>query len=482
MSPSGFLTTFLALLLFAQGFAYPHKNEDYPDDNPDVDDEENAGDSDVINEQEAYATPPKITSRNATVQKNPGQTIYLPCNTVNADEVVISWKIGETVIFFGDTSVDNPDSDRISRDNNNTLVIKDAKETDSATYVCVLNVNENNNPKIEYKVVVNNQPPTLKVSPGHKIDLSEKDNIILKCSVPSDEEPLSIIWSHKGHNLPATMINNNREAEIHIKNANRHSGGMYQCLADFGKDRQPLHTVVSVTVKYAPEVEVVSDYVHGGVHQSVDLTCVVHSNPSADVTWFKMSGNQKETVRHMQHSESISETQIHNLTLKNIQRSDFGKYLCTAENMIGSHSKGMELSGAPAIAKFNGSYVKDNDRTIVLNWDIDSYSTIKDYEVRYRKNEFEKWTVAKAKGRQGVDGNKYVAEFAIQNLEPHTYDFQLRSKNDFGWSPYSMQQRIDGQYNVQIAGVGPNAASGTQPMMFLVALLLVVSCFTFKNL
>lgn len=101
------------------------------------------------------------------------------------------------MIFFGDTSVDNPDNTRISRDNNNTLVIKDAKETDSATYVCVLNVNQNNNPKIEYKVVVSNQPPTLKVSPGHKVDLSEKDDGILTCSIPSDEEPLSIIWSHK---------------------------------------------------------------------------------------------------------------------------------------------------------------------------------------------------------------------------------------------------------------------------------------------
>lgn len=73
---------------FVLGFSYPHKNEDYPDDNPDVDDEETAGDSDVINEQEAYAKPPRITSRNATVQKNPGQTIYLPCNTVNAGNVI----------------------------------------------------------------------------------------------------------------------------------------------------------------------------------------------------------------------------------------------------------------------------------------------------------------------------------------------------------------------------------------------------------
>lgn len=65
--------------------------------------------------------------------------------------------------------------------------------------------------------------------------------------------------------------------------------------------------------------------------------------------------------------------------------------------------------------------------------------------MRYRKNDFEDWTVAKAKVSPGVGGKKYVAEFAIQNLEPHTYDFQLRSKNDFGWSPYSMQQRIDGR-------------------------------------
>ena len=38
-------------------------------------------------------------------------------------------------------------------------------------------------------------------------------------------------------------------AEVHIKNANRHHAGMYQCLADLGPNKKPLHSVVNVTVK-----------------------------------------------------------------------------------------------------------------------------------------------------------------------------------------------------------------------------------------
>ena len=95
----------------------------------------------------------------------------------------------------------------------------------------------------------------------------------------------------------------------------------------------------------APEVEVVSDYVHSAVGQSINLNCVVHANPPAEVTWYKLKGNDQNKVHHMQQTEVIGHQKIHNLILNNIQKSDFGKYICFARNLIGNHSKQMELSG-----------------------------------------------------------------------------------------------------------------------------------------
>ena len=52
----------------------------------------------------------------------------------------------------------------------------------------------------------------------------------------------------QSHKLHSSLKQDNHKSEVHIKHATRHHAGIYQCLADFGSRRDPLHSVINVTV------------------------------------------------------------------------------------------------------------------------------------------------------------------------------------------------------------------------------------------
>ncbi|XP_051174237.1 neural cell adhesion molecule 1-A-like isoform X2 [Leptopilina boulardi] len=486
MNRSGVLTIFL-VLLFTRGFSYPNvKTADYADDTPDDDDDD---DSETNNPKEENSKPIRLISKDSTIEVFPDEQIILPCETVNGDDPVVTWnrkiKGDNDVLFFGDASLIQDESDkmRISRTHNNSLVIKNARIEDSGTYVCQLNVAaiENNPNNVTYTVRVSNNQQTLKISPGKSVTVNEREDIMLSCNIVSKEDPVSLIWTHGSHKLHPTL-RQNKMAQVHIKHATRHHAGFYQCLADFGPGRDPLHNVIDVSVRYAPEVEVLHEYVHSGIGETANLTCVVHAFPVANISWYKKEGDASKLISNSNHIDIKDGKHIHNLTLKDIQKHDFGKYLCRSSNVLGTHQKEVELTGSPSRARFFERYLKDDDKTIVLKWEVESFSPITGYELRYRKNENSDWIVEKPnRVISGNEVNKYIAEHAIHNLEPDTYHFELRSQNKFGWSEYSIAESIEGRYNLQKAGIGPNGASSSQPIMFLLASLLVVSVLC-KNL
>ena len=58
-----------------------------------------------------------------------------------------------------------------------------------------------------------------------------------------------------------------------------------------------------------------------------------------------MEGGVEKEIYRSSHAEIKDGRVVHNLTLKNIEKSQFGKYVCRAENQLGSHTKGTELTG-----------------------------------------------------------------------------------------------------------------------------------------
>lgn len=106
----------------------------------------------------------------------------------------------------------------------------------------------------------------------------------------------------------------------------------------------------------APEVNVLHEYVHSGIGQTANLTCVVHAFPVANISWYKKEGEVLRPISNSNHIDIKDGKHIHNLTLRDIKKHDFGKYLCKSNNALGSHQKEVELTGK--IRKFVTLIVK----------------------------------------------------------------------------------------------------------------------------
>uniref|UniRef100_A0A3Q4MMY7 B-cell receptor CD22 n=1 Tax=Neolamprologus brichardi TaxID=32507 RepID=A0A3Q4MMY7_NEOBR len=169
--------------------------------------------------------------------------------------------------------------------------------------------------------------------------VTENDNVTLTChtltSCTSDPEikalgPLSpsLIQSKKSPNT----------ATLSFKVTWEDDGRMFSCQTENNTDPCLIRNI-SLTVGYPPDVDIVispepermtKTIIQG---DKVTFTCSVkRSNPSPDsFTWLK-------DTKDKTHIDSKQ------ITVKNIQPEDSGKYTCSARNTVGSRSKTLQLT------------------------------------------------------------------------------------------------------------------------------------------
>lgn len=57
-------------------------------------------------------------------------------------------------------------------------------------------------------------------------------------------------------------------------------------------------------------------------------------------------------------------------------------------------------------------------------------------QLQYRRKGDEKWTTLKPEVKDG-EGNQFIVEYPIENLQPGSYEAILSAKNTIGWSASS---------------------------------------------
>lgn len=135
--------------------------------------------------------------------------------------------------------------------------------------------------------------------------------------------------------------------------------------------------------------------------------------------------------------------------LHHVREEEFTQYRCQATNTLGTHSATVTISGKP-IAPLIESRVEDlGDGSYRITWNTDSYASIEQYRLLYRKSpsldtpsHSYAWTSVVIPGPQHTiqESNTNKASFILTQLEEDVdYQVQVQAKNIFGWGKVSQQ-------------------------------------------
>ncbi|XP_021708126.1 leucine-rich repeats and immunoglobulin-like domains protein 1 [Aedes aegypti] len=312
-----------------------------------------------------------------------GSTVVLPCKineTERSAQYVLAWKRGIAILTAGTLKVTvNPRirlMPMVQGQPGYNLEIRDVHIGDAGDYMCQIGTMEVKEIVHTLEVLV---PAKIDyIAPAHPVEVHKGARVRLECKGTGNPTP-RIIWSRRNKLLP-TGDANLTESVFEMLHVNRHSSGHYLCTAD-NRVGQPDVREFTVNVLHSPEVEVEHPTVHSGVGYEAQLTCVVHSEPTANVVWLKEGTELDTNARH--HSQSVNGNK-HSLLIRNVTRYDLGNYTCQASNHLGTDRGTLHLSGLPSICHFDSPTASNDRDQYNITWTVESHSPIEEYRLFYR--------------------------------------------------------------------------------------------------
>lgn len=128
---------------------------------------------------------------------------------------------------------------------------------------------------------------------------------------------------------------------------------------------------------------------------NAQLECIAVAMPRANIHWFHhgipvVSSNRIARQDHaILENQTISEYHTntkHILIIKNIRENDFGMYDCRAENVLGTESKSIELTGRPMPPVFKRSPIgTTSHNSHKLIWQTESLSPMFEHKLKFRQ-------------------------------------------------------------------------------------------------
>ncbi|XP_042656571.1 neural cell adhesion molecule 1 isoform X6 [Tyto alba] len=335
-----------------------------------------------------------------------GDDAVIVCDVVSSLPPTIIWKHkGRDVILKKDV--------RFIVLSNNYLQIRGIKKTDEGTYRCegrILARGEINFKDIQ---VIVNVPPSVRArqsTMNATANLSQ--SVTLTCDADGFPEP-TMTWTKDGEPIEEADDEekysfNYDGSELIIKNVDKSDEAEYICIAENKAGEQDATIHLKVFAK--PKITYVENKTAMELEDQITLTCEASGDPIPSITWRtstrNISNEEKASWTRPEKQETLdgriivrSHARVSSLTLKDIQYTDAGEYVCTASNTIGQDSQAMylevqyapKLQGPVAVYTWEGNQVNITCEVFaypsaVISWFRDgqllpssNYSNIKIY-------------------------------------------------------------------------------------------------------
>ncbi|NXG23009.1 TMIG1 protein, partial [Grallaria varia] len=181
------------------------------------------------------------------------------------------------------------------------------------------------------ELTVNNHAADFPLSakPGHSVSLS--------CLVHNSSQAEQLLWYRGNGQVGLEDGNKVNISNICIYPVNESDNGVtFTCKLARDKSMQ---VSVILDVEFPPQLSG-EETLHTEEEKDVTLTCNSKSNPQAQTTWYK---DNNKLILQRGHHELYQTSEVFQLSIRKIQKSDNGTYTCMAESSLGRGTKDFHL-------------------------------------------------------------------------------------------------------------------------------------------
>ncbi|XP_069001935.1 neural cell adhesion molecule 1a isoform X11 [Embiotoca jacksoni] len=289
----------------------------------------------------------KITFESAPSPQefNEGDNADIVCDVVSSPPASIIWK-------YKGSKIQAATDVRFKILKNGHLQIRGIKKTDEGMYVCEARVMARGEIDFRTMKVIVNVLPTIRARLSEVNATADIGSFaLLACDADGFPEP-TVTWTHNNAVLETgdKYSLNEDGSELVIKDVKKVDEGDYTCIASNKAGEKSEE--VSLNVFVQPKITYLNNQTASEFDEQVTLTCEASGDPTPTISW--SFGNRVFTEGEQSLDRNVvvrSHARVSSLTLKNVQFTYAGQYLCTASNSIGQDNQHMflEVRYAPKV-------------------------------------------------------------------------------------------------------------------------------------
>ncbi|XP_035290752.1 neural cell adhesion molecule 1a isoform X3 [Anguilla anguilla] len=311
----------------------------------------------------------KITFTNAPSRQEftEGDDADIVCDVVSSPPPTIVWKYKRQRVDFAKDV-------RYQALSNNHLQIRGIKKTDEGEYTCEGRIMSRG--EIDFtviKVTVNVRPSLRPRQTELNATADVGQSVMLACDADGFPEP-NVTWARNNVVLETDdkYSLNEDGSELIIKDVKKVDEGDYTCIAK--NKAGETEREISLNVFVQPKITFLENQTASELEEQITLTCEATGDPTPSIVWSYgrhqfSEGEQASWTRPEKHKSFDgnvvvrSDARVSSLTLKYVQFTDAGQYLCTARNSIGLDTQAMylevryapKIQGAVAVYTWEGN-------------------------------------------------------------------------------------------------------------------------------
>ncbi|CAH8874719.1 unnamed protein product [Trichobilharzia szidati] len=327
---------------------------------------ENVAGSDSRFYQVTVLIPPEVTTIGTSTRRlvQPGHKLELECGMTGYPEPKLTWYWNgkplsgkddqqETIASSLGMQIININPER------KDLYIQEMSTALQGNYTCT-GMNKGGSTDLTYEVILLEKPRI--DSLNEKAVVFVNNTITLTCEATGSPPP-NITWLFKGKPLDLDTDPGYRlvgPKNLMLLSARPYQGGEYECIAENEAGTAQALTVLTV---FEPTGDrnmaqnlTIRTINMGG---NITFTCVMSSNPPAQIKWFK---DEEDIYSVMPQDRFSISADGSALTILNVRLEDQGQFKCLAVNIPGSwnYHYTLEVTSSPGILRHSSSPSKVN--------------------------------------------------------------------------------------------------------------------------